>query len=439
MTPVAPRLTRALTGSPYQQYVYGYPHKTAYRALASAQPLEQVWAQESREALFLYVHIPFCEMRCGFCNLFTAANPVATVVDQYLLALEREAKAVKAALGSPGFVRAAVGGGTPTFLEPRELERVFALMQDLGVPLGQVPLSVEVSPETATPERLSVLRAAGTDRISIGIQSFHSNEVAAVKRPQEAVVVSRALAHIRQTGVQTLNLDLIYGIEGQTPASFESSLRQALEWRPEEVYLYPLYVRPLTALGAGGRSWDDTRLKLYRLGRDLLLSSGYAQVSMRMFRRLDAGTKPAPVYRCQEDGMVGLGCGARSYTRSLHYSQEWAVASRAVRGIIEAYSAREDFGVVRHGFVLDEREQRRRYALLSLLADGVSFVEWQKRFGTEVLQDLPELGHLEPAGLAKRVGERLVLTAAGVERSDALGPWLFSTEVEALMQEWELR
>jgi oxygen-independent coproporphyrinogen-3 oxidase len=162
---------------------------------------------------------------------------------------------------------------------------------------------------------------------------------------------------------------------------------------------------------------------------------------MRMFRRREVTTRAAPVYHCQEDGMIGLGCGARSYTRTLHYSQEWAVASRAVRGIIDDYSARTsaDFSHARHGIRLDEPEQKRRYGVLSLLSDGVDFAQWKARFGTDALVDLPELSQLAPLGLASVRDGRLVLTAAGVERSDVLGPWLHSEAVDALMAAWEVR
>lgn len=436
------RLGRLLQGSLYQQYLYGYPHKTAYRALTPAVPLEEAWAPEGKGALSLYVHVPFCELRCGFCNLFTAANPVEDVVAGYLGALEREARVTRAALGPAAFARAAVGGGTPTFLDARQLDRVFAVMRDvLGAPLGRVPMSVEVSPETATRERLEVVRGAGADRISIGVQCFVEAEVAAVKRPQSAREVARALDAIRATGVPTLNVDLIYGIEGQTPASLLESLRAALRWQPEELYLYPLYVRPLTYLGKAARAWDDLRLSLYRVGRDFLLGEGYQQVSMRMFRRPGQRGNPAPVYRCQEDGMVGLGVGARSYTAGLHYSHEWAVASRAVRGIIDDYAQRTDadFAQARHGFVLDALEQRRRWVILSLLADGVDAAAWRARFGGELVDAFGQLHELVGLGLAQWRGQTLALTPAGVERSDVIGPWLHSPQVDERMRAWEAR
>ncbi len=419
-----------LAGSPYQQYLYGYPHKTAYRPFESPIPLEQVWAGEDTSSLFLYVHVPFCEMRCGFCNLFTAAGPTVDVVTRYLDTLEREVKAVKSALGPAGFARAAVGGGTPSFLEPAELNRVFDLMASVGARLGSMPMSVELSPETTTVEKVRVLRERGADRASMGVQSFLEAEVAAVKRPQQRADVERALDLLRGAGFATLNLDFIYGIEGQTVPSFLESLQLSQRWKPEEIYLYPLYVRPLTYLGKAAHAWDDLRLSLYRAGRDWLKANGYRQVSMRMFRRVDSPLGSAVPYRCQEDGTVGVGVGARSYTRGVHYSSEFAVASRAVRGIIDSYSARpaSSFELAHHGFRLSDAEQLRRRTILSLLSDdGVGSSR------------LPELAELVELGLAREDAGTLRLTDAGLERSDVIGPWLHSAAVDAAMHEWENR
>lgn len=139
--------------------------------------------------------------------------------------------------------------------------------------------------------------------------------------------------------------------------------------------------------------------------------------------------------------MVGLGCGARSYTGQVHYSSEYAVGSREVRSIIASYSARtsESFGEVGYGFRLDGEERRRRYMLLSLLAEGVDFATYREQFCTDVLEDFPELLELEVHGLARRDETALRLTAAGVERSDLIGPWLHSTGVRELSQEYAWR
>jgi oxygen-independent coproporphyrinogen-3 oxidase len=237
-----------------------------------------------------------------------------------------------------------------------------------------------------------------------------------------------------------LNVDLIYGVAGQTERSFVGSVERALQWRPEELYLYPLYVRPLTGIGRHGARATDARVLLYRAGRARLLDAGYEQISMRYFRHRNA---PAGADTCcQEDGTVGLGCGARSYTRGVHYAWPWAVSANAVRTILDGYMSTTDaeFGVATHGTVLSAHEQRRRYVLKSVLRrDGLSLHDYEGWFGTRALEDAPELLQLVDGGLARHDAGRLMLTAEGMELSDAIGPWLYSPATRAQMAEFELR
>jgi oxygen-independent coproporphyrinogen-3 oxidase len=382
-------------------------------------------------------------MRCGFCNLFTTANPKASFEAAYLEALRRQAVRVRAALGPTSFARVAVGGGTPTYLDLAGLQALFEIAEQVfGIDLASIPVSVETSPLTAEADKLRLLRECGVDRISLGVQSFIEAEVMAVGRSQKTGVVEQALDRIRAAGFPTLNLDLIYGLPGQTVESWTASLRSALRFAPEEVYLYPLYVRPLTGLGRAGRCWADSRLALYRAGRSLLFDAGYTQVSLRMFQARRAPAPGGPAYCCQDDGMVGLGCGARSYTRGLHYSSEYAVGAGGIRGILSDYVEKptEAFDVADYGFKLGPEEQRRRYLIQSVLqADGLSRCAYRERFGADALDDLPELSELIRRGLATCDDWRIRLTEAGLERSDAIGPWLYSNEVRARMGSYEFR
>ncbi|WP_371664480.1 STM4012 family radical SAM protein [Streptomyces sp. NBC_00280] len=437
---------------PYQSYTYAYPHKTAYRPLTPGPRLADLWAGESRQALSLYLHIPFCEVRCGFCNLFTRIGAPDGLTGRYLDALERQAAAVREALGdarAPRFANAAFGGGTPTFLEAAELERLCDIAErETGVDLRAVPLSVEASPSTATADRLAVLVERGATRLSLGVQSFVEEEARAAVRPQRRSDVEAALTRIREAGVPVLNIDLIYGIDGQTAASWRHSLDAALAWRPEELYLYPLYIRPLTGLGrhtdplAADREWDEQRLRRYREGRDHLLSHGYEQVSMRMFRRSDAPPQGPDDYACQTDGMIGLGCGARSYTSRLHYSFDYAVSMREIRGIIDDYTATEDFSRALHGRWVDEDEARRRHLLQSLLqAEGLPVAEYRLRFASDPYDDFPaELDTLAARGwLDGDRADRLRLSAEGLAHSDAIGPDFFSPDVRDAMAAYETK
>ncbi|MEU6526321.1 STM4012 family radical SAM protein [Streptomyces sp. NPDC046924] len=452
LTSTHPRTDGTLPASPYQSYVYAYPHKTTYRRLPDRPRLSTLWAAEPKDALSLYLHIPFCEVRCGFCNLFTRIGAPDGLTGAYLDALDRQATAVREALGERDGVRfatAAFGGGTPTFLTAAELQRLCDIAEHrMGADLRAVPLSVEASPATATADRLEVLAARGTTRLSIGVQSFDDGEARAAVRPQRRADVEAALGRIRDARIPVLNIDLIYGIDGQTERTWLRSLDAALAWRPEELYLYPLYIRPLTGLGRRAQeadpAWDEQRLRLYRLGRDHLLAHGYTQHSMRMFRRADAPPQGADDYACQTDGMIGLGCGARSYTAGLHYSFDYAVGMHEIRGIIDDYVSRPaaDLARAEYGRRIDADEARRRHLIQSLLqADGLPTADYRTRFGTTPRDDFgAELSRLAERGwLADDDASTPVLrlTPEGLAHSDAIGPDLFSPAVRAAMAAYE--
>jgi oxygen-independent coproporphyrinogen III oxidase len=469
-------LATLLATSPYTAYAYAYPHKTAYRPIDPPVALSQLWEPEHREALFLYLHIPFCEMRCGFCNLFTQTNAGEDLVTAYLNALTREATQVKQSLGTSKFARMAIGGGTPTFLNTSELERLLDLATEMmGANPIDIPTSVEVSPQTATFAKLNLLKTRGIERISIGIQSFIAAETAAAGRPQNVDDVYAAIDRIKSLAFPTLNLDLIYGLPGQSIDSWLKSLQIALKFAPEELYLYPLYVRPLTGLGRSRRDWNDERHEYYRHACDLLQSAGYERVSMRMFRSPQTPTLAAPVYCCQSDGMLGLGCGARSYTSTLHYSSEYAVGTNGIQAIINNYIQKpaDRFNWVDYGYRLTLDDRQRRFLIQSLLqADGLDLTAYRHTFGTEAMTDFPQLHDLltlelaeihaksvatlesiehqftirkpvlsrfyaEETSAERSAQSTISLTSSGIAVSDTIGAWLYSPQVKALMESYQ--
>ena len=434
-----PTLAAVIADDPYQAYSYSYPHKTSYRAFDPPVSLAEAWRNEDRSALLLYLHVPFCEQRCGFCNLFTQVQPKQDVVAAYLDALERQAAVTFAALAPARFARLAIGGGTPTFLTPRELERLFAITARWQA--SGIPTSVEVSPPTADAERIAVLRRAGVTRVSMGVQSFLPHETTALNRHQHPEVLTRACRTIAAAGFATFNLDLMYGIPGQTVTTLMTSLDQAIAAGANELYLYPLYVRPLTILGVRQVAASSERLALYRAARSALLARGWTQASMRMFRAPEAQESIGPVYRCQDDGMVGLGIGARSYTSALHYSSGYAVDQSQIRRLIADWCAQDDagFGRIEHGIELTEEDQRRRFVILSVLERGLDRAAYRQRFGGEVLDHLPELAEAIALQLMDEQDGVLRLSETGVEQSDVIGQWMYSPRVQQRMAAYQAR
>jgi oxygen-independent coproporphyrinogen-3 oxidase len=427
-------------GEPYLNYVYSYPHKTTYRNFQEPRSLKDAWKNEDKSSLFLYVHIPFCEMRCGYCNLFTTTSPEEDLVENYLSALKRQSAVTAEYLGGNfNFEQLAIGGGTPSYLSAEQLQSCFDILAS-ELNAKHLPASVEVSPATVDQERLIVLANAGVERISMGVESFDKDDLKSLGRPQKIARVEAALQEIQDSKVPRLNVDLIYGTANESLESWIYSVDQALAWQPEEIFIYPLYIRPLTGLGKKQRKHSDNeRLKSYFAARERILNAGYTQSSMRMFVR-DNTSGQSGKYRCQEDGMIGLGAGARSYTQNLHYSSNYAVAKSQIKGIIQDYNKRsnKDFAKADYGVELDISEQQRRYVLLSLLQiQGLSFNDYRAKFKSDVMADLPQLLLLEKYDLANiNSSSNIKLTDKGISYSDMIGSWLFSKTMKDLMGAW---
>ena len=425
----------------YDGYAYSYPHKTAYRPLDPPVPLDQAWSEEDTSRLFLYLHLPFCEMRCGFCNLFTTVRPSSGMVEATLSALQRQTEEVAKLIEPRGVAQAAIGGGTPSYLDEAQLERLFSeVARHWPVAWGRTPLSLEVSPGTVTPAKLRLLKELGVTRLSLGVQSFLPEDLAALHRPGLGSPPETACEWIQEVGFPTFNLDLIYGIEGQDEERWQRSLSAALRWRPDELYLYPLYVGKLTGLDRLGRRPGQRRRALYRMARDHLLAQGYEQVSMRLFRRAGSARAEIGEYSCQDDGMVGLGPGARSYTKDLHYSSEYAVGQSGVRAIINAFAG-ADYGCAHYGVRLGEAEQRRRFLLKSLLRlEGLGRADYAARFGADPMAHFSEVfEELRALHLVESSSQRWRLTPLGLEFTDTIGPWLYSEAVREAMGEYQFQ
>jgi oxygen-independent coproporphyrinogen-3 oxidase len=184
----------------------------------------------------LYVHLPFCAHRCGYCDFVTHVGrheQHAAYVDALLRELREEHG------GSP-VDTAFLGGGTPTFTALPELLRLL----DALPPARE--LTVEANPETVTPELARALRVAGVTRVSLGAQSFQPHLLQMLERNATPDTVRAAFAHLRDAGFDNLSLDLIYGIPGQTPDDLADDLVQALVLDPEHLSAYELEAKPGT-------------------------------------------------------------------------------------------------------------------------------------------------------------------------------------------------
>jgi oxygen-independent coproporphyrinogen-3 oxidase len=438
-------------GSAYGRvgYVYGYPHKKAYRALEQPRAPHDVWRDEPRQRLFCYVHLPFCTVRCSFCNLFTYVPADEAPADAYLDALARQMDHYAGVLRPMSFRRLYVGGGTPTYLSVGQLRRLVRDLRDiLGVDPTRTHGCIEASPETLDEDKIGALRELGFQRLSLGVQSFVAAELRHVNRRFDFERNHAAVALAGRAGFPQFNIDLIYGLPGQTLPSWLASLEVAASSPATSLFLYPLYVRPLTGLDRRGNlppapaPRDMAAMYDAALGR--LAAAGFRQVTMRQFVRESPGVATPGLddleYRCQRDGMLGLGAGARSYTRALHYSTPWKMVARNIRAVVADYNSAWQSGdaLIRHGFALDDDDQRRRFVILSLLYDGLDRAAFADAFAADAgtlfaaqWQALIDEGCVRDDGAAFR------LTPHGVRHSDVVGQLFVSERVRRLVDSFE--
>lgn len=416
--------------SRYVSYMYSYPHKTAYRTLTPPVSLSPYLERlEGREAS-LYFHIPFCAHKCGYCNLFSQQCCDAERISLYLHTMRRQAEQLSVAAQGLKFTSFAVGGGTPLILDEGQLEELFCLAELFGVHPSRVFTSVETSPEYTQKSVLRQLRARGVERLSMGVQSFNETELKKLKRRPGLGTVVGALENIVEAGFPQFNLDLIYGIEGQTVESFMRSLNTALTYRPNELFIYPLYVRPGTRINV--RSTDDIGYAIYKSARELLVGQGFVQTSMRRFVRRETTETE---FSCGDEVMLSCGAGGRSYLGNLHYATPYAVRQQAIADEIGHYIRTTDFMTAANGFLLSTEEMQIRFIIKNLMYHrGVDLAEYEKRFGEKpdrnLFREFTDRGWIEETGRIVR------LTEEGMAYSDYIGQAFISPVVRKLMSEY---
>jgi oxygen-independent coproporphyrinogen-3 oxidase len=224
--------------------------------------------------LGIYLHVPFCAVRCGYCDFNTYVSTKGR--DGFAGAIAQELEQARAALGDRPADTVFIGGGTPSLLDPDELRTMLAAI-DLA-PGAEV--TSEANPESATRNWLEGAREAGVNRISFGMQSAQPHVLAELDRVHTPGRVTEAIADARAAGFDRLSVDLIYGAHGESDADWEASVRAALALEPEHVSAYGLIVEPGTQLHARVRAGqvpapdDDALARRYETADDLFSEAG---------------------------------------------------------------------------------------------------------------------------------------------------------------------
>ncbi|HTG48049.1 MAG TPA: radical SAM family heme chaperone HemW [Actinomycetota bacterium] len=271
----------------------------------------------SAEPAGIYVHVPFCLTRCGYCD-FNAYAGLDGLKPRYLAALLREAELAGPGWAGTSFTSVFLGGGTPTTLAPEDLRTLLAHLRtvfDLG---DDAEVTIEANPDTVTELSLAAILDAGYGRLSIGAQSFDPAVLTALERIHQPASVRAAVAAARGVGYGNVSLDLIYGAQGETLGSWTHTLEQTLALAPEHISAYALTIEPATPLGrkvAVGEAPPpdpDLQADLFLRACELLREAGYVHYEVSNWAR--------PGFECRHNlgywerrPYAGLGAGAHAY------------------------------------------------------------------------------------------------------------------------------
>jgi oxygen-independent coproporphyrinogen III oxidase len=331
----------------------------------------------------IYVHVPFCVRKCAYCDFYSITD--LGLKSAFLAALRAEIAATAA--GGLVFDTIHIGGGTPSTLEPGEVEAILALLSSRFRFEAPVEITLEANPGTVDRDRLKGFRAAGVNRLTIGVQSFDPANLEFLGRIHTAAEAERAVEDARAAGFDEIGLDLIYGLPGQRSAAWAADLERALAHTPEHLSCYMLTIEPGTPFGRlrdAGRLRpvaDDQVARLFTQTSELLTGRGFLHYEIANFARC-----------------AGSGCtGARV---SRHNSKYWAYAPYLGFGpaahsfipprrfwnhgnlgrYVEAVRAGE--ATIEGEEVLTAGQQMTETVMLGLrTAAGVDLVEFACRFG----------------------------------------------------------
>ncbi|MCC7361656.1 MAG: radical SAM family heme chaperone HemW [Anaerolineales bacterium] len=348
--------------------------------------------------LSLYLHLPFCQVRCAYCDFNTYAG-LNDLIPAYAAALEQEIRAVGQAAGAKLPVHTIFfGGGTPSLVPLEHYSALFAaLRQSFDLTPG-CEITLEANPGTVDAVYLAGLRALGVNRLSFGVQSAHPAELKLLDRLHTFEDVLNAVAWARAAGFDAtaygLNLDLIFGLPHQTLADWQSTLRRVLALRPEHLSLYALSLENGTPL----RAWvyqgllplpdPDLAADMYHFAAEALAQAGYAQYEISNWARSD-GHSPG-YFQCRHNlqywrnwPYLGLGAGAHGCAAGWRYSNVLAPAAyinRLAGGEVRPYPF-SAVAVERHAQTHAEAMNETMLLGLRLTAEGVREADFAARYG----------------------------------------------------------
>ena len=354
----------------------------------------------------LYIHVPFCARRCVYCDFYS--NTDRSLVAPYIEALIREMELREDYLNGEAIETIYLGGGTPSLLREADLDRLFKAIDRLYGLGDAKEITIEGNPDDLHPDYVAQLKHLPINRISMGIQSFHDDDLRLLNRRHSAQQAIEAVVNCVKAGLENISIDLIYGLPGQTPERWAKNLDTAISLQVPHLSAYHLTYEkgtPLDRMREAGQITpidEDTSLILFGQLIDQLGKAGYEHYEISNFARPDRASRHNTKYWTLSE-YAGFGPGAHSDFGEVRYAYDRDLEGY-VRGVLEGTlqaSEREE---------LPMRERDREYIMLSLrTVSGINRRTFENRFRRRFAPLEAVLVQYENLGCAQRteVGWRL--------------------------------
>ena len=333
--------------------------------------------------LGLYVHIPFCRSRCHYCDFACHAGRERQM-EAYVAALEREISSYSGSVTPRGGVLDAatlyLGGGTPSLLQPGQLERVLRAARRHFALAEGAEVTMEVNPRTGSTDLWRVARAGGVNRVSVGAQVFDDALLESLGRDHDVTDVSRTVGELRDAGFADISLDLMFGLPGQDLVSWEATLDRALALGPQHFSVYGLQIEPHTVFGVRAERGqlqlpgEDAERQMLDLLVEKMAAAGYRRYEISSWARPGHESAHNRIYWLGRP-YIGFGTGAHSYLARRRYAHDRS---------IDGYLDRPLPAIPARPQPLREAMEDAVFMGLRLVQDGVSFARFRRRFKREL-------------------------------------------------------
>jgi oxygen-independent coproporphyrinogen-3 oxidase len=358
----------------------------------------------------LYVHVPFCRRKCPYCSFVSYAHREADI-PLYLSALKKELTGQ----ASGECIRSIyLGGGTPSLLAAKDIGDLLSVIGGLFIIDEAAEITVEANPGTIDEAYLTAIRKLGVNRLSLGVQSLNNRELAMLGRIHTAAEASDVVRFARGSGFDNLNLDLIYGLPGQTLADWQHSLADALEMETEHLSLYFLTLEEDTPMWAAVKEGSlpeidpDLSADQYELAEDLLAAHGYSHYEISNWARPGRECRHNLTY-WRNLSYLGVGVAAHSCIDGHRLAN-----SKSLDKYLACYSDKKSPVPEMDEEIGPEMELAETVILGLRLGEGINADYLQHRFGIDILTHYRrQVEEMADAGLLERTGRHIRLTRRG--------------------------